>query len=246
MLTLAWAVTVWISCDRRFLYQKRPTFFCHELQHRNSPPDCCQSSQARVPSENRAHFNIYWNVIKTTQRDSRQSMLFRLYAAEAGLPALAAIVCPHAIHPHPSEEKMVESHLRNSSPRGTVQLRLHADWLQCVLIDRVYTLHTREKCRNMVKGMKHCVEQKARPAGFLCISNNTRICQFSLMQAGTSSLPEEDPLANWMITVPVLKHTTLWQILTNCYTDSNKEIQGVINDKWNCYPQGDSIRGERK
>lgn len=54
-------------------------------------------------------------------------MLFRLYAAEAGLPALAAIVCPHAIHPHPSEEKMVESHLRNSSPRGTVQLRLHAD-----------------------------------------------------------------------------------------------------------------------
>lgn len=54
-------------------------------------------------------------------------MLFRLYAAEAGLPALATIVWPHAIHPHPSEEKMVESHLHNSSPKGMVQLRLHAD-----------------------------------------------------------------------------------------------------------------------
>lgn len=71
-------------------------------------------------------------------------MLFRLYAAEAGLPALATIVWPHAIHPHPSEEKMVESHLHNSSPKGMVQSRLHADWLQCVLIDRVYTAHERE------------------------------------------------------------------------------------------------------
>lgn len=54
-------------------------------------------------------------------------MLFRLYAAEAGLPALTSIVCRHAIHPHPSEEKMVQSHLRKACLKGTVQLRLHAD-----------------------------------------------------------------------------------------------------------------------
>lgn len=163
-----------------------------------------------MPSESRAHFNIYWNVIKTTQSDSRQSMLFRLRAAEAGLPALATIVCLHAIHSHPSEERMVESHLCNSCPKGMVQLRLCSDWLQCVLIDRAYILHMREKLRNMVKGREHHVAQKACTAGFLYISNNAIICQyqqFSLMLVRTSSLPEDDPLANWMIPVPVLKHT---------------------------------------
>lgn len=54
-------------------------------------------------------------------------MLFRLCAAQAGLPALATIVCLHAIRPHPSEGKMLESHLCNSCLRGVAQLRLHAD-----------------------------------------------------------------------------------------------------------------------
>lgn len=63
-------------------------------------------------------------------------MLFRLCAAQAGLPALARIVCLHAIHPPPSEEKMMESHLCNSCLKGVVQLRLHADRIQCVLIDK--------------------------------------------------------------------------------------------------------------
>lgn len=62
-------------------------FFCHKLQHRNSTSDCCQSSSTGVPSENCTNFNIYWNVIKTAQGDTRQSMLFRLCAAEASLPA---------------------------------------------------------------------------------------------------------------------------------------------------------------
>lgn len=53
-------------------------------------------------------------------------MLFRLCAAEAGLPALTTIVCLHAIYPHPSEEKMVKSHLCNFYLKGVIQLRLHA------------------------------------------------------------------------------------------------------------------------
>lgn len=105
--------------------------FSHKL-HRNSSPHCCQSSCARVPSESRAHFNIYWNVIKTTQSDSRQSMLFRLCAAQAGLHALATIVCLHAIRPHPSEGKMLESHLCNSC--------LSEEWLSldCMLTEYIY------------------------------------------------------------------------------------------------------------
>lgn len=47
-------------------------------------------------------------------------MLFRLCAPEAGPLALTAIVCLHAIHPHHSEEKMVESHLRNLHLKGMV------------------------------------------------------------------------------------------------------------------------------
>lgn len=219
---LSCSYAICISCDLRFL---RPKTFCSvtstpTLQHRNSSPDCCQSSCARVPSESRAHFNIYWNVIKTTQSDSWQSMLFRLCAAEAGPPTLATVVCLHAIHPHLSEERMVESHLPNSCPQGMVQLRLHADWLQCALIDRACILHMREKRRNMVRVREHYVAQKACPAGFLHISNLAISCQyhqFPPMLVRISSLPKEDPLANWMITVPVLKHTTYWQIPTNCY-----------------------------
>ena len=57
----------------------------------------------------------------------------------------------------------------------------------------------REKRRNTVKGRGCYVAQKAGPAGFLFISNNEIICQlhqFSLMLVLSSSLPEEDPLAN--------------------------------------------------
>lgn len=46
--------------------------------------------------------------------------------------------------------------------------------------------------------------------------------------------------------VPVPKHATHWQIPTNCYTDSNKVIQEIINDKWNSNPLGDSIHGKKK
>lgn len=115
------------------------------LLHRNCSPDYCQSSCARVPWESRAHFNIYWNVIKTTQSDSWQSMLFRLCAAATGLPAPATIVCLHAIYPHLSEEKMVESHLCYSYLKGMIRLRWHAHWLQCVFIYRGYILHMEEK-----------------------------------------------------------------------------------------------------
>lgn len=177
-------------------------------------------------------------------------MPFRLCAAEAGLPALVPIVCPNSIHPHPSEEKRVESHLHSSCPEGALQLRLHADWLQCVLIDTLCSFaHERETQERGRGHTKHGVAQKAHPAGFLCFSSNTIICvfcQFSLTPATTRSLPEEDPLAHWMITAAVPKYTASWQIATNCYTVRNEEIQGVINDKWNSHPQGDSVHGERK
>lgn len=137
------------------------------LLHRNCSPDYCQSSCARVPSESRAHFNIYWNVIRTTQSDSWQSMLFRLHAAEAGLPTLTTIVCLHAIYPHPSEEKMVQSHLYSSYLKGMIHLRLHAHWLQCDLIDRAYILHVREE------------QQHVKGQGRLCCTEGLR-CRISL------------------------------------------------------------------
>lgn len=127
-----------------FLVLKDILFYHKHAQPRsteNFSPYYCQSSCARVPSESRAHFNIYWNVIKTTQSDSWQSMLFRLWAAEAGLPTLTTIVCLHAVYPRPSEEKVLESHLCNSSLKGTIRLRLHVHRPQCVLIDRAYILH---------------------------------------------------------------------------------------------------------
>lgn len=164
-------------------------------------------------------------------------------------PAHASIVCRHAIHPHLSEETAMESHLCNSSLRGTVQLRLRADRLQCVLIDKGHILHMGEKHRNIVKGRERYVAHKACPAGFLYVCSNVNICryqQFSLLLLRGGSLPEEDPLADWMMTVPVPKYTTHSPIPTICYTDSDKVIQWIINDKWKSNPRGDSIHGKRK
>lgn len=164
-----------------------------------------------------------------SERLAAINAVYGLCAAEAGLPALATIVCLHATHPYPSEEEMAESHLHNSSPKGTARLRLHADWLQCVLIDRAHILHTREECGNIEEGRERCVSETAGPAGFLCIPNDVIICQRhqSSLKLRNSSLPEDVPLAIRMITVPVLKTHNL---PTNCCTDSDKEIQG--DNKW--------------
>ena len=161
-------------CDLRILF--RDILFRHKL-HRRRSPDACQSCCARAPSESCAHFNVYWNVIKTTQSDSRQSMLFRLCAAEAGLSAPACIVCLHAIHAHPPEETMGESHLLNSCLKGEFGLRLPADWRQCSLIDTGHSLHMGETHGGTVTDREHRVAHKVCPAGFLYFSNNTIVCQ---------------------------------------------------------------------
>lgn len=184
---------LWFSKKPIFLSQASP-----KLLHRTSSPDCCQSSWAlRAPAESHTHFNIYWNVIKTTQGDSRQSMLFRLSAAEAGLLTPTVIVCLHAIHPHPSEETTGESHLRNSGLGGGDQRRLDTDWQQCVLIDWGCILVMGEKCRNMLEGYT---------GGFSSFIFSTIISQYRARILV--------PAAIWMITAPAKAR--------NLLTDLNK------------------------
>lgn len=70
-----------------------------------------------------------------------------------------------------------------------------------------------------------------------------RCCQFSLTQATTKfawrrssgKLNDDDSVQEAYI---------LLTDITNCYIDSNKEIQGLINDEWKSNPLCDSIHGE--
>ena len=237
-----------ISCDRP-VFMPKGTLFCHK--HTSAVTQKLLSRLLSIQLRESAlrESCSFQYLLKCYQNHSERlaaiNAVYGLCAAEAGLPALATIVCLHAIHPYPSEEEMAESHLHNSSPKGAARLRLHADWLQCVLIDRAHILHTREECGNTEEGRERCVPETASPAGFLCIPNNVIICQYhqSSFKLRNSTLPEDVPLAIQMITVPVFKDTTCRQTVILI---AIKKYRGIINDEWKSNPLGDGVHGKRK
>lgn len=96
----------------------------------------CQSSCAPVPSESHAHFNIYWNVIKTSQSDSQQSMLCSGSSLLSLLSQLLLVLRPFTVL---SMKKRCESlPLNHARLNEGDQLRLNFYKCKCVLIDSAW------------------------------------------------------------------------------------------------------------
>lgn len=98
----------------------------------------------------------------------------------------------------------------------------------------------------MIKGRKDYVAQKACPAGFLFISNSiiTTIASNNNFNSCKFEPAVYLKKVNWMITFWSRQAPDSYQQIL--YTDSNKEIQRILNDKWNSNPLADSIHEKRK